>query len=120
HVSIKKEKKRLDLLILEQHPALSRNQIQSFIIQGKILVDGHPVTKPGSSIATDAVITLTEETPKYVGRAGLKLEKALESFGLDVNGFVALDAGIATGGFTDCLLQHGAKRVYGVDVGYGQ
>lgn len=114
------EKKRLDVLIQEQHQSLSRNHIQSLIVQGKVLVDGVPATKSGTQTLVEAIITLNQEEPKYVSRAGFKLEAALEGFNVNVTGLVALDAGISTGGFTDCLLQHGAKKVYGVDVGYGQ
>jgi 23S rRNA (cytidine1920-2'-O)/16S rRNA (cytidine1409-2'-O)-methyltransferase len=119
-MTIKKEKLRLDALVGQQHPTLTRNYIQSLIMQGKVLVDDRPVTKPGTPMAVDATIRLTEETPKYVSRAGFKLEAALATFNVDVKGLVIMDAGISTGGFTDCLLQQGAKRVYGVDVGYGQ
>ncbi len=113
-------KKRFDVLVQEQYPALTLNQIQSFILQGKIFVDGERVTKAGSPIATTATIVLTEQEQKYVSRAGLKLEGALQHFGIDVTGLTALDAGISTGGFTDCLLQNEVKRVYGIDVGHGQ
>jgi 23S rRNA (cytidine1920-2'-O)/16S rRNA (cytidine1409-2'-O)-methyltransferase len=113
-------KKRLDLLVQEQHPHLSRAQIQSFIIQGKVLVEGRPITKPGTQVYPDAAIVLTATEQKYVSRAGFKLEAALQHYKVDVQGLVALDAGLSTGGFTDCLLQHGAAKVYGVDVGYGQ
>ena len=119
-MTIKKEKLRLDALVGQQNPTLTRNYIQSLIMQGKVLVDDRPVTKPGTPIAIDATIRLTEETPKYVSRAGFKMEAALAQFNIDVKGLVVLDAGISTGGFTDCLLQQGAKRIYGVDVGYGQ
>lgn len=116
----KKEKKRLDVLVLEQHSHLTRNQIQSFIMQGKVSVDGKIQTKPGTQIDVTAEITLSIQEPKYVSRAGFKLEAALDHFKLDVTDFIALDAGISTGGFTDCLLQRGARRVYGVDVAKGQ
>lgn len=113
-------KKRLDILVHERMPQYSRQQIQSWIMQGKVRVDGQPVTKAGASVADDAVIAVDAAEPKYVSRAGLKLEKALDAFAVNVNNRVVLDAGLSTGGFTDCLLQHGAKKVYGVDVGYGQ
>ena len=113
-------KKRLDILIQERNPNLSRNQIQGFIMLGKVQVDGKPITKAGQLVADDAEIALDLQEPKYVSRAGLKLEHALEHFGIDVQGKVAMDAGLSTGGFTDCLLQRGVTRVYGVDVGYGQ
>ena len=113
-------KKRLDALVLEQYPHYSKTQIQSWIMQGKVLVKGHPQTKPGTQVAEDSEIELIAEDPKFVCRAGLKLEKALEHFNINVTDKVILDAGLSTGGFTDCLLQKGARKVYGVDVGYGQ
>lgn len=113
------EKKRLDLVIQTQYPNLSRNQIQSFILQRKVKVDGQIVDKAGTPIKVDSKIELECEEPKYVSRAGFKLEGALDYFKIDVTGLVVIDAGISTGGFTDCLLQRGAKRVYGVDVGFG-
>ncbi len=113
-------KKRLDLVLHEQFSALSRNQVASFIMQGKVMVNGKRIIKAGTLVADDAVIVCDSMQPKFVSRAGFKLEHALEHFGIDVHGLVALDAGISTGGFTDCLLQRGAVRVYGVDVGYGQ
>lgn len=117
---MKKNKKRLDIIISEIHPEFSHNYIQSIIIQEKVLVDGNIVTKPGTIISQDLPIIINTDKPKYVSRAGLKLEKALDHFCIDVKDLVVLDAGISTGGFTDCLFQQGAKRVYGVDVGYGQ
>ena len=116
----KKDKKRLDQKAQEQFEQYSRAQIQSWIMQGNILVDGQPITKPGTAITGDAKIILKTEPPKYVSRAGLKLEKALEHFAVDVNNLVILDAGLSTGGFADCLLRHGAKKVYGIDVGIAQ
>ena len=113
-------KKRLDLLVQEQHPALSRALIQSLIMQGKVQVNDRVVTKPGVAVAQDAKIVLTQTEQKYVSRAGQKLEHALTHYGVNVKDFVCLDAGLSTGGFTDCLLQHGAKKIYGIDVGYGQ
>lgn len=113
-------KKRLDQSVQEKEPHYSRAQIQSWIMQGKITVDGKIITKPGTMIGADAAIVCDIQEPKYVSRAGFKLEKALEHFGIDVAGLVVMDAGISTGGFTDLLLQQGAYRVYGVDVGYGQ
>lgn len=115
-----KLKKRLDELVHEQMPQHSKRQIQSWIMQGKVAVDGKVITKPGAQFAPGVSLTLTIEEPKYVSRAGLKLEKALDHFHIDVKNLVALDAGISTGGFTDCLLQRGIQKVYGVDVGYGQ
>ncbi|MGB8367410.1 MAG: TlyA family RNA methyltransferase [Candidatus Babeliales bacterium] len=116
-----KKKKRLDLLLQERMPKYSRRQIQSWIMQGKVAVDDKIINKAGTLIdEKDAIIKLDIEEPLYVSRAGFKLEKALNEFSIDVSGLVVLDAGISTGGFTDCLLQRGAKKVYGVDVGYGQ
>ncbi len=115
-----KIKKRLDQLVQELAPHYSRRQIQSFIMQGMIFVDGNKVTKPGMQFNVDTPIQLKIDIPKYVSRAGLKLEHALKEFGIDVGGLVVLDAGLSTGGFTDCLLQHGAKHLYGVDVGFNQ
>ena len=113
-------KERLDKLVLEQFPQYSRRQIQSWIMQGKVCVNGNVVDKPGTSVAADALITMDVEEPKFVSRAGFKLERALDHFNIDVHGLTILDAGISTGGFTDCLLQRDAKRIYGIDVGYGQ
>ncbi len=117
-----KIKKRLDQLVHERHPKFSRRQIQSFIMQGKVTVDDKIVTKSGTQVedSKEVIVVLNAQLPKYVSRAGFKLEKALDEFAIDVSGFVALDAGISTGGFTDCLLQRGIKKVYGIDVGYGQ
>ena len=114
------KKKRLDHLIHEQMPQYSRQQIQSWIMQGKVMVDGRVISKPGTAVYEDAEIMVKAQEPKYVSRAGYKLESALDCFNVDVNGLVVLDAGISTGGFTDCLLQRGAAKVFGIDVGYGQ
>lgn len=114
-----KIKKRLDIKLQELLPEYDERHIQSWIMQGKVFVDDERVTKPGTLVADDAKISHTIEEPKFVSRAGLKLEKALDYFKIDVAGLTVLDAGISTGGFTDCLLQRGAKKVYGVDVGYG-
>lgn len=113
-------KKRLDELLAAQYQHYTRTQLQSWIMQGKVTVNGTVVSKSGTAVAEDALIALSVEEPRYVSRAGYKLEKALASFQLSVVDMVVLDAGLSTGGFTDCLLQHGAARVYGVDVGYGQ
>ncbi len=114
-------KKRLDIKLLELYPAYSRRQIQSWIMQGKVIVNDAVITKNGILIADDARIVLHNiEEPKYVSRAGFKLEKALDHFNVDVTNLVVLDAGLSTGGFADCLLQRGAQKIYGVDVGYGQ
>lgn len=104
----------------ERLSKLSRNKISSLIIQGKVTVDGKSVTKPGVLFDSDIPIECEIDEPKFVCRAGFKLEKALQEFNIDVTGMTVLDAGLSTGGFTDCLLQLGATKVYGVDVGYGQ
>ncbi|MCF7899380.1 TlyA family RNA methyltransferase [Candidatus Babeliales bacterium] len=117
---MKKEKKRLDLLLLENYPQFSRNQIQSWILQNKVLVDNKIVNKAGTLIKQDSILILDIKEPKYVSRAGFKLEHALDYFKLEVKDLVVLDAGISTGGFTDCLLQSEVKKVYGIDVGIGQ
>lgn len=111
---------RLDQLVQQSYPQYSRQQIQSWIMQRKVKVDGFIVDKPGSQVKPDASLELTVEEPKFVGRAGFKLEKALNHFGIDVTGLTVLDAGLSTGGFTDCLLQRGAHEIFGIDVGYGQ
>ena len=114
------KKQRLDLILVERYPAYSRSYIHSIIMQGKVLVTGQPQTKPGTPVAVDAEITVIDDQPKYVCRAGAKLEAALDHFNVDVTGLTILDAGLSTGGFTDCMLQRGAKRIYGIDVGHGQ
>lgn len=119
-VSAKKHKPRLDELCQERFPQHSRTSIQSWILQGKVLVDGQPLVKAGVRLSPKSDVKLIAEVPKYVCRAGYKLEAALEHFKCDVTGKVVLDAGLSTGGFTDCLLQSGAACVYGIDVGYGQ
>jgi len=113
-------KLRLDKLLLQRGLAPSREHAQALILAGKVLVDGQKVEKAGSSINSDVEIRLLGEDLKYVSRGGLKLEKALEHWSIDVSGQVCLDIGASTGGFTDCLLQHGAARVIAVDTGRGQ
>ncbi|GFP91188.1 putative rRNA methyltransferase yqxc, partial [Phtheirospermum japonicum] len=113
-------KKRLDEVCLERFQQYSRTFIQSWIAQGKVIVDGKVVNKSGTPISDKSVVEIKAEVPKYVCRGGNKLEAAIEQLEIDVAGKVALDSGLSTGGFTDCLLQYGASFVYGVDVGYGQ
>jgi 23S rRNA (cytidine1920-2'-O)/16S rRNA (cytidine1409-2'-O)-methyltransferase len=113
-------KKRLDLVVLEKGLADSRQRAQALIMAGKVLVNNLIVDKSGTLVSPKDDIVLQEEDHPYVSRGGLKLQKALHTLGIDINGFVCLDVGASTGGFTDCLLQHGAGRVYAVDVGYGQ
>ncbi|HMA67419.1 MAG TPA: TlyA family RNA methyltransferase [Desulfosalsimonadaceae bacterium] len=116
----KSRKKRLDILVAEQGLAPSREAARSLIMSGNILVDDTPVDKPGASISEDARIVNRKPPMPYVSRGGFKLAHALTELSMDVAGFVCLDVGASTGGFTDCLLQAGAERVYAVDVGYGQ
>ena len=112
-------KKRLDVLLVRRGLAASREKAQTAILAGDVLVNGERNIRQASSVAEDAVVELVRP-PQFVGRGGVKLQHALEAFKIDVNGLVAMDVGASTGGFTDCLLQHGAERVYAVDVGYGQ
>lgn len=112
-------KERLDRLLHERQLVSSREAGRRLIMAGEVLVDGQMVDKPGTQVAVDAQLEIMAPPP-YVSRGGLKLEAALERFDLDVHGLVAADVGASTGGFTDCLLQHGASRVYAIDVGYGQ
>jgi 23S rRNA (cytidine1920-2'-O)/16S rRNA (cytidine1409-2'-O)-methyltransferase len=113
-------KVRLDKLLLERGLASSRERAQALILAGKVLVGGQKIDKAGVGVDTEAEIRLLGEDLKYVGRGGLKLEKALEHWQIDVAGKVCLDVGASTGGFADCLLQHGAARVIAVDTGHGQ
>jgi 23S rRNA (cytidine1920-2'-O)/16S rRNA (cytidine1409-2'-O)-methyltransferase len=113
-------KVRLDKLLLERGMAASRERAQAMILAGKVLVDGQKLEKAGAGVNATADIRLLGEDLKYVGRGGLKLEKALAHWRIDVRGKVCLDVGASTGGFTDCLLQHGAARVIAVDTGHGQ
>jgi 23S rRNA (cytidine1920-2'-O)/16S rRNA (cytidine1409-2'-O)-methyltransferase len=114
------EKVRLDKLLVDREMVESREQAQRFILAGQVEVAGKIVTKAGTRVAATASVRLLAPSEKYVSRGGLKLEAALERTGIDVRGMIALDIGASTGGFTDCLLQHGARKVYAVDVGYGQ
>lgn len=113
-------KLRLDKLLLDRGLVPSRERAQALILAGHVLVDGQKVEKAGTAVAPDANIRLLGEDLKYVSRGGLKLEEALEHWRIDVSGKVCLDVGASTGGFTDCLLQHGASRVIAVDTGHGQ
>jgi len=113
-------KLRLDKLLVERGLAASRERAQALILAGKVLVNEQKIDKAGAGIAEDSAIRLLSEDLKYVSRGGLKLERALEHWKIEVSGKVCLDVGASTGGFTDCLLQHGAARVIAVDTGYGQ
>jgi 23S rRNA (cytidine1920-2'-O)/16S rRNA (cytidine1409-2'-O)-methyltransferase len=112
-------KQRLDTLLVDLNLCSSRQLAQRFIRAGEVMVNQQVVDKPGTEVETTAEIQIKEKSP-YVSRGGEKLAKALEEFAIPVQGRICLDGGISTGGFTDCLLQAGAKRVYGIDVGYGQ
>ncbi len=112
--------KRLDVVIHEQRPDLSRSLIQSWIKKGFVMIDGKVVTKNGMLVPCDVQFTLHLDQPEFVSRSGAKLQQALQEFSIDVRGLNALDVGLSTGGFTDCLLQHGIGKVTGVDVGTGQ
>jgi len=112
-------KKRADIYVVETGLVSSREQAQRLISEGKVFADGRPVGKPSSLIEEGSHVTILEET-SYVSRGGLKLEKALHRFGVNPEGMLAVDVGASTGGFTDCLLRHGAKTVVAIDVGYGQ
>ena len=111
---------RLDKLLIERGLAVSPERAQALILAGRVLVDEQRATKAGVPTEQDASIRLLGDDRKYVSRSGLKLEKALEHWRIDVRGKICLDVGASTGGFTDCLLQHGAARVIAVDTGYGQ
>ena len=113
-------KLRLDKLLVDRGLAASRERAQALILAGKVLVDDQKVEKAGAQVLADAAVRLLGEDLKYVSRGGLKLERALEHWQIDVTGKVCLDVGASTGGFTDCLLQRGASRVIAVDTGYGQ
>ncbi len=112
-------KRRIDSLLVERGLVESRAKAQALIMAGEVRVGGKAAIKPGTLVAEEAVITLLQPPP-FVSRGGIKLDHALEEFRLDVSSKVAADIGASTGGFTDCLLQRGASRVYALDVGYGQ
>ncbi len=112
-------KKRLDTLLVERGLAESRAKAQALIMAGEVMAGGKPVAKSGTLVSEDAEITVKEPSP-YVSRGGVKLGHALDVFEINVSGMVAADIGASTGGFTDCLLQRGAKKVYAIDVGRGQ
>jgi 23S rRNA (cytidine1920-2'-O)/16S rRNA (cytidine1409-2'-O)-methyltransferase len=113
-------KQRIDKLLVERGLAETRQKAQALIMAGQVLVDERKVEKPGAMVSAEAAVRLLGEPLRYASRGGLKLEGALDTFGIGVEGKVCLDIGASTGGFTDCLLQRGAARVYAVDVGAGQ
>ena len=115
-----KIKKRLDVLLTEQGYADTRSKAQAIIMAGQVYVDGQKADKPGISYEETVSIEVRGDVCPYVSRGGLKLEKALRDFGVKPDGYVCSDSGASTGGFTDCLLQQGARKVFAIDVGYGQ
>jgi 23S rRNA (cytidine1920-2'-O)/16S rRNA (cytidine1409-2'-O)-methyltransferase len=118
-MTLKPKKARLDAFLVEHGFFPSREQAQRAIMAGEVRVGDAVVDKSSAKVPSNAGVSV-QATPAYVGRGGLKLEGALDHFGVTVNGLTALDIGASTGGFTDCLLQRGAKKVYAVDVGHGQ
>jgi 23S rRNA (cytidine1920-2'-O)/16S rRNA (cytidine1409-2'-O)-methyltransferase len=114
------KRERLDNLLVVRGLIQSREKAKALITAGKVLVENLKVDKPGTQVHADARVQLVGEGIPYVSRGGLKLEGALQAFGVNPTGLVVMDVGASTGGFTDCVLQRGARRVYAVDVGYGQ
>ena len=113
-------KTRLDVLLVERGLLESRQKAQAVIMSGDVFVKGQRVDKPGTAVANDAPIEVRGNTLRYVSRGGLKLEKAMQTWPIALSGKICADIGASTGGFTDCMLQNGAAKVYAVDVGYGQ
>lgn len=113
-------KERLDVLLVSRGLAESREKAKAIIMSGNVYVDGQKEDKAGSNFPAEAVIEVRGNTLKYVSRGGLKLEKAMENFDVTLAGKICMDVGSSTGGFTDCMLQNGAVKVYAVDVGHGQ
>jgi len=117
---MKAAKQRLDLALVERGLASSRQRAQAMIMAGQVFIDRQRARKPSDLVTADSQLSISGEESKYASRAGLKLEGALADFSVDVNGRICLDVGASNGGFTDCLLQHGAQRVYAVDVNTNQ
>ncbi|MBP1696977.1 MAG: hemolysin [Deltaproteobacteria bacterium] len=113
-------KDRVDIVLVERGMVSSRERARALIMAGKVIVEGKRIAKPGVQINVDAQVHLQEGSSPYVSRGGEKIEGALKTFGIDPKGMIVMDVGASTGGFTDCILQKGAKKVYAVDVGYGQ
>ena len=113
-------KKRLDIILVEKGLVTGRDKAKAVIMAGLVYVNGQKEDKPGIAVEEDAAIELRGGGDKYVSRGGFKLEKAIQAFGLKLDGLTCMDIGASTGGFTDCMLQNGAAKVYAVDVGYGQ
>lgn len=116
----KVEKERLDVLLVQQGLANSRELAKAYIMAGNVYVDGQKEDKAGTKVAVTARLEVKGNQMKYVSRGGYKLEKAMDVFGIRLDGKICLDIGASTGGFTDCMLQNGASKVYAIDVGYGQ
>ena len=116
----KVEKERLDVLLVQQGLANSRELAKAYIMAGNVYVDGQKEDKAGTKVAVTAKLEVKGNQMKYVSRGGYKLEKAMDVFGIRLDGKICLDIGASTGGFTDCMLQNGARKVYAIDVGYGQ
>ena len=114
------KKIRLDVLLTEKGLAESRQKAQAIIMSGLVYINNQKVDKPGTPVAEDAAVEVRGNTLRYVSRGGLKLEKAMAAWPIDLQDTVCMDVGASTGGFTDCMLQNGARKVYAVDVGYGQ
>ena len=115
-----KSSERLDKLLVDKGFAPTRERAQSLVLAAKVLVNGQVLTKAGQKVPEDSEICIIADAIPYVSRGGLKLEHAIRAFSIEVSGRIAMDVGSSTGGFTDCLLSYGARRVYAVDVGYGQ
>ena len=115
-----KHKERLDVLLVVRGLAESRSRAQAVIMAGEVYVNGQKADKAGMDVPLEAEVEVRGNVCPYVSRGGLKLEKALRDFGVDPTGYVCSDSGASTGGFTDCLLQQGASKVFAIDVGYGQ
>lgn len=113
-------RKRLDMLVMDRGLATSRERAKALIMAGDVYVDNQKADKPGDLYPEEAHVECRSSGLRYVSRGGLKLEKAIAAFGIELCGLTCMDIGASTGGFTDCMLQNGAKRVYSVDVGYGQ
>jgi 23S rRNA (cytidine1920-2'-O)/16S rRNA (cytidine1409-2'-O)-methyltransferase len=113
-------KERLDKLLVEKGIVQSRERARALILAGRVAVEGRTIDKPGTQIEIEAQLQLRGEDQPYVSRGGIKLEGALDAFEIDPKGMIVMDVGASTGGFTDCILQRGARKVYAVDVGYGQ
>ena len=114
------EKERLDVLIVNKGLAASRELAKAYIMAGNVYVDGNKEDKAGTKVEVDSAIEIRGGQMPYVSRGGFKLEKAMEVFPVSLNGKICMDIGASTGGFTDCMLQNGASKVYSIDVGYGQ